>query len=197
MFTVNDDGKLDNVLDIVENVATSCNAIIYLDTETNQYRYRIIKSDLAGTDWTMDKDDILEPDLISRISYEDTASIVRMNNDVTEGTAYVNNVNTFRESSFSRAFNNESRSKTLNHFLYDSSAVIDFKSETFNNPQVTYTWSVMSDNFFQIDIGDIVEIDNVDGRLLAIGESVRLVIVSRTRSVEKIKLVGYEFSKIP
>jgi hypothetical protein len=62
---------------------------------------------------------------------------------------------------------------------------------------VTYTFTLPSEHFFNIDIGDIIQIENVDGRLLQTGDSVRLLVVSRTRSVEKIKLVGYEFTKIP
>jgi hypothetical protein len=199
LYTVNNDNKIQSVHEVVENIATSCNGILYLDTETNKYKYKIIESGLSGTDWTITAQDILEPDLIPIVSYEDTASTVRMDHPYTEGERvnFIDGNNSSRTSSFSRAFNAEERVKTLKHFLTDSSVVIDYKAETFNTPMVTYRFTVMADDFFDVDIGDIVEINNTDGRLLNSADSVRLLIIARNRSVEKIGLTGYEFEKIP
>jgi hypothetical protein len=197
MITVNRDFKMNTVREVVENVSTSCNGILYLDTETNKYKYKIVTSSLAGTDHTVSSNDILEPDIIPSVSYSDTANIVRMNHPYTKDVPYTVGTSVSQTSSFSRALNSESRSKSIDHFLTDASDAIDFKSETFNTPMVTYTFTLPSEHFFNIDIGDIIQIENVDGRLLQTGDSVRLLVVSRTRSVEKIKLVGYEFTKIP
>lgn len=199
LYTVNNDNKIQDVHEVVENIATSCNGILYLDTESNKYKYKIVESGLSGTDWTITDKDILEPDLVPTVSYEDTASTIRMDHPYTEGELnnFIDGNNSSRTSSFSRAFNAEERSRTINHFLTDSSVVIDNKSETFNTPMVTYKFTVMADNYFDIDIGDIVEIENLDGRILNTDDSVRLLIVARTRSVEKIGLTGYEFEKIP
>jgi hypothetical protein len=196
MMTVNR-GTLQNIHEVVESVATSCNGILYFDSSNEEYKYKIVTSSLAGTDWTIDLSDILEPELVPIISYGDTASLVNMKHPYTDERLYIDDINSSRDTSFSRAFNSESRSKQLEHFLTDSSDVIDLKSETFNTPMVTYRFTVMADEFFDVDIGDIVEIENTDGRILNAADSVRLLIVARTRSVEKIGLTGYEFEKIP
>jgi hypothetical protein len=197
LITVNSGGELQSIHEVLENITTSCNGIIYFDASTEEYKYKIVSSSLAGTDWTMTKNDILEPDLIPQSAYQDTASIVNMKHPFTEERNYIVGINSYRDTSFSRAFNSEVRSKNLTHYLTDSSDVIDLKSETFNTPMVTYKFTVMADDFFDVDIGDIVEINNTDGRILNSSDSVRLLIIARTRSVEKIGLTGYEFEKIP
>ena len=196
MITVNTE-EIQSIHEIIENISTSCNGILFLDSTTNTYKYKIIDSSISGTDWYMSAFDILEPDLTPVISYNDTASIINMKHPYVEETLYIPNINSSRDNSFSRAINYESRSKTLEHYLTDSSQVIDLKAETFNTPMVTYKFTVMADDFFDIDIGDIVEISNTNGRILNSADSVRLLIVARTRSVEKIGLTGYEFTKIP
>jgi len=197
MITVNNNGSIETIHKVLENITTSCNGIIYFDASSEKYKYKIISSTLAGTDWTLTQKDILEPDLIPNVSYQDTASIVDMKHPYTEGRPYVSGINSYRDNSFSRVFNSESRSKNLTHFLTDCSSVIDLKSETFNTPMVTYNFTVMADNYFDIEIGDIVKIEDVEGRLLSSSSSLRLIIIARTRSVEKIGLTGYEFEKIP
>lgn len=198
LYTVNNEKKIESVHKVVENISTSCNGILYYDTETDSYKYKIVDSGLPGTDWTVSSRDILEADIVPSISYGDTANTIRMDHPYadSEGVSFIDGNNSSRISSFSRTFNAEEKVKTLSHYLTDSSVVIDKKSETFNTPMVTYRFTVMADKFFDVDIGDIIQIENVDGRLLSIGASIRLLVVSRKRSVEKIELVGYEFQKI-
>jgi hypothetical protein len=197
MITVNPKGKLQSIHEVVENITTSCNGILYFDASTQKYKYKIITTTLAGTDWTLDTTDILEPDIVPSISYGDTASIVNMKHPYTEERAFIDGINSFKDTSFSRAFNSESKSTNISHYLTDTSSIIDLKSETLNTPMITYKFTVMADDYFDIDIGDIVQIENVNGRLLSSGTSLRLLIIARTRSVEKIGLTGYEFEKIP
>jgi len=199
LYTVNNDNKIQSVHEVVENISTSCNGILYYNTDSDSYKYKIVDSTMAGTDWTLSANDILEPDLAPSISYGDTANTIRMDHPYAkgEGVSFIDGNNSSTTSSFSRAFNAEEKIKTLTHYLTDSSVVIDYKSETYNTPMVTYKFTVMADEFFDIDIGDIVQIENVGGRVLNADDVIRLLIVARTRSVEKIGLTGYEFEKIP
>lgn len=197
MMTVNTGDKLQSIHEVVENVATSCNGILYFDTATEKYKYKIVTSSLSGTDWYISSNDILEPDLIPNINYEDTASTVRMIHPITKDNSFIPDINNYRTNSFSRVLNSEDKTKEITHYLTDSSGVIDYKSETYNTPMVHYRFTVMADNFINVDIGDIIQIENVGGRLLSIGDTIRLLVVSRRRSVEKIEMVGYDFSKIP
>lgn len=197
LMTVNLGDKLQTTHEVVENVSTSCNGILYFDTSTEKYKYKIVNSSLAGTDWYISSNDILEPDLIPDINYEDTASTVRMIHPITKDTSFIPDMNKYETNSFSRVLNSEDKTKQIDHYLTDSSTVIGYKSETYNTPMVNYRFTVMADNFINVDIGDIVQIENVGGRLLSIGDTIRLLIVSRRRSVEKIEMVGYDFSKIP
>jgi hypothetical protein len=197
LMTVNMGEKLQSIHEVVENVATSCNGILYFDTATEKYKYKIVTSSLSGTDWYISSNDILEPDLIPNINYEDTASTVRMIHPITKDNSFIPDINTYQTNSFSRVLNSEDKTKEITHYLTDSSDVIDYKSETYNTPMVHYRFTVMADNFINVDIGDIIQIENVGGRLLSIGDTIRLLVVSRRRSVEKIEMVGYDFSKIP
>lgn len=197
MITANKDHKLDTVHKLVEAITTSCNGLLHHDSETNKYKYKIINSSLSGTDHTISSTDILEPDLVPKVEYQDVVATVTMNHPYTIDNPYTEGSSLSEISSFSRALNSEGKSKTIEHYLTDVTDVIGYKSETYNTPMITYEFTLMADDFFGIDIGDIVQIENVNGRLLSIGTSIRLVVIARTRSVEKIGIKAYDFSKIP
>lgn len=199
LYTVNNDEKIQNIHEVLQNITTSVNAILFFDSSTKKYKYKIINSSLAGTDWTISLNDILDPDLVPNVNNKDIASTIRMEHPYSEnkGSIWINAINTSRTSSFSRAFNSTEKTLTIEHHLEDSTDAILNKSETYNTPLVTYSFTLMSDNFFQINIGDIIEITDVGGRLLGEDSSLRLVVTDRTRSVEKIGIKAYDFSKIP
>lgn len=100
-------------------------------------------------------------------------------------------------SSFARVFNKETKIKNFEHYLQQADTAVTFKALNNNTPKTFYNFTLNSDEFYSMQIGDIVRINNVDGRLVNLGSEVDIVVFSLSKSATLIKVDGYEFSKIP
>lgn len=197
MLTVNQE-KIESIHDVLEKVSTSCNGILYLDPATNEYKYRIINDSLSGYDFLITDSDILEPDLIPNVDYQDTADTIRMNHAYKGNAPYMPEITETRRSEFSQIFNSESKNKNLEHYLEGVTNVIDYKAQNSFTPKINYSFSLDAEDYYgSIEIGNIVRIENDQGKLLNGETFIDLVILELSKSSEEIKVVGYEFSKIP
>lgn len=188
--------KIESIASYLQQIASSNNGIIFINDQTNQVGYKIINSSLSGIDFTITSTDILEPELVPTIEYDDTSSIITGSNPAFQRPEYLASSRVTLQSTFSSTFNR--RTKIYEYELYNES-LTGAVTERFNRlkePSYFYSFSLKPDNYFLMQVGQIVRINDVDNKLISNQLFVDLIIVSITKSAELIEVTGYEFSRI-
>ena len=196
-ITIGQSGKIESITELAQKVANSVNGILYYNDQNKEFGYRIINESLSGVDFTIDSTDILEPDLVPRQQYQDTFSELVLRNPAIKGSSYTSESSAVVESSRSKVFNRETKIKNVDHYVNDVTSSAIFKSSNGNTPKIFYSFSLKSDYFYNLQIGNIIKINNVDGRLINLDSEVNVIVTELEKSSEIIKVVGYDFTKIP
>lgn len=190
------ENKLETVGYYLQRIAASNNGLFYVDDQTQEVGYKIINTNLSGVDFTVTSTEILEPELIPIIEYQDTYSSISITNPSYLNFTYISGISYTEDSTFSKFFNK--REKSLQEDNYNEN-VIGAGAERIDRakqPAYFYDFTVKSDNYFTIQLGDIVKIEDVENKLVSNQTSTELVVVSLKKSSENIEVRGYEFSRI-
>ena len=180
----------------LERIAKSNNGLFYINDQTEQAGYKIINTNLSGVDWTVTSTEILEPELVPSIEYQDTIDSISTTNESYKLSNYISGMSNDATSNFGKYFNQiennlEDQSDNLN-VINASNEKIDRLKE----PAYFYRFSLKSDDYFLMQIGEIVKITDVGNKLLTDDTEVDVIVVSIRKSSELIEVTGYEFSRI-
>lgn len=199
MSVVNDGGReLNKTLDPIQDIVAINNGILYYDHVADKYKYKIVNEALSGVDWEVSDTDILEPNLVPKLDYSDTITrVILRHSKRGDGVAYVPQSEISTSSSFGITFNEEEKSESFAHNLEDCTAVAAPKLNLRAVYNTFYEFTLMADNYFDMNVGDIVRINNLENKILNGGEYIDVIILGISKSVERVRLKTYDFSKIP
>lgn len=188
----------DSISDVIQRVAGSCGGIVFEDTTAQEYNYLIVNDSLSGNDWTINQTDILEPEIIPVVDYQDVASSINMKFSYLEqNSLYIPNINLLSESDFSKNHNAEEKTTEINHFLLDPLNAQSTKEQAYFYPRISYSFTLDAPEYFAMQIGDIVRVEGVADRVVkADNDYIDLLIISLKKSAERIEVLAYEYTKI-
>ena len=198
MKKVNADEKIDSVLDAVQDIVSINNGILFYDHDIEKYKYRVINQNLSTVDWQLDDSDILEPNIIPKLEYDDSnSSITLRHKNKSPYSKFIAASNLERTSNFSLTFNNEIKSETILHNLEAVDTIIDQKMELLTGYNTYYEFSLASDFYFDINVGDIIRINNLEDKILNNETFIDVIVLSVKKSAETLRLKTYDYKKIP
>lgn len=188
--------KNENIVSVLERAGNSTGSLIYTD-EDSTVKARIIDDSITGFDYTITSSDILNPDLTPSIEYSDIRSEVSFTNDRVKPEIYYDEINDSATSKFSVGFNDITKIKSYKGYVDDVTTTVQIKKYNDQGPKIFYDFKLSSDLFFDIQVGNVIKIDNVDGRLINLDTEVDVVVLSLTKSATELRVTGYDFQKIP
>lgn len=178
----------------VEKIAFSNNGFVFWDDQQEKYGYKILKTSMGTPDWNLTKADILENTLIPNVENQDVYTEIASNNGVIGGGQWLSAVNTRYVSEFAENFSETEKQFVFTHYSDSTSSE---KIKFITTPDFFYKFTVKPDEYYAMQIGDVVNISNVNGKLLTESDTVDLVIIALEKSSELVRVTGYDFSKIP
>lgn len=200
MKTINtsENNQKDSVLNAIQDIVALNNGILYFDHANNEYNYKIVNQNLSGYDHQIDDSDILEPNIIPKIDYSDSLTSISMkHSDKKDNIAYIPNSNTSVTNDFTISFNNELRSESYLHNLEEANIVTPQKMTLHSGYNTYYEFSLASDNFFEVNIGEIIRINNLENKILNNETYIDVIVLGLTKSAETVRLKTYDYKKIP
>ena len=189
---------LDTVGAYLQIIAKNNNGLFFIDDQTELVGYKIVNENLTGIDWTVSEVEILEPEISPKVEYQDVVDTITTTNPTYKVFGYLTDFRSASaESLFARSFNQRDVDDNQESFLETQSNALQTQSVNRSNPNTFYSFSVKPDKYFTMQIGEIVRVENIGGRLLGALDTVDLLIVELTKSAETIGITGYEFQRLP